>query len=167
MRRLPIFADIAPQRVGVTTVWFGSFDGLATSRLSELLPDGRRLIPNRLIRCVPVCGFFRAADWHPFSRPAAREPCILGPTLQYASCSRVQEAIGYAWYVPNGGGPRRSRRFRPGCGPVSADQVKVVFENDRVRVLHFNEPGHSKLPMHSHPAYVTVGFTSDHSKYMF
>jgi hypothetical protein len=50
---------------------------------------------------------------------------------------------------------------------LAPDQVKVVFENDRVRVLHFNEPAHSKLPMHSHPAYVTVGFTADHSKYTF
>src|SRR5712692_1789804 len=50
---------------------------------------------------------------------------------------------------------------------LAPDQVKVVFENDRVRVLHFNSPGHSKLPMHSHPAYVTVGFTTDHSKYTF
>ena len=46
-------------------------------------------------------------------------------------------------------------------------QVKVVFENDRVRVLHFTEPGHTKLPMHSHPAYVAVGFTADHDKYTF
>jgi quercetin dioxygenase-like cupin family protein len=50
---------------------------------------------------------------------------------------------------------------------LAPDQVKVVFENDRVRVLHFNEPEHGKLPMHSHPAYVTVGFTADHSKYTF
>ena len=50
---------------------------------------------------------------------------------------------------------------------LAPGQVKVVFENDRVRVLHFTEPGHSKLPMHSHPAYVTVGFTTDDSKYMF
>ncbi len=50
---------------------------------------------------------------------------------------------------------------------VAPDRVKVVFENDRVRVLHFNEPGHSKLPMHSHPAYVAVGFTNDDSKYTF
>jgi quercetin dioxygenase-like cupin family protein len=48
---------------------------------------------------------------------------------------------------------------------LAPDQVKVVFENDRVRVLHFNEPPHSKLPMHSHPDYVTVGFTTNHSKY--
>jgi|SRR5579862_460631 len=50
---------------------------------------------------------------------------------------------------------------------LAPDQVKVVFENDRVRVLHFTEPGHSKLPMHSHPAYVTVGFTTDNAKYTF
>ena len=50
---------------------------------------------------------------------------------------------------------------------LAPDQVKVVFENDHVRVLHFNEPGHSKLPMHSHPDYVTVGFTTDNSKYKF
>jgi len=51
--------------------------------------------------------------------------------------------------------------------PLAPDQVKVVFENDRVRVLHFTEPGHSKLPIHSHPAYVAVGFTTDNSKYTF
>lgn len=50
---------------------------------------------------------------------------------------------------------------------LAPDHVKVVFENDRVRVLHFNEPAHSTLPMHSHPAAVTVGFTTDHSKYTF
>jgi beta-alanine degradation protein BauB len=50
---------------------------------------------------------------------------------------------------------------------LAPDRVKVVFENDRVRVLHLNEPGHSKLPMHSHPAYVTAGFTTDRSKYTF
>src|SRR5450759_2621809 len=50
---------------------------------------------------------------------------------------------------------------------LAPGQVKVVFENDRVRVLHFTEPAHSKLPMHSHPAYVTVGFTTADSKYTF
>ncbi|MDP8980896.1 MAG: hypothetical protein M3O35_09925 [Acidobacteriota bacterium] len=50
---------------------------------------------------------------------------------------------------------------------LAPDQAKVVFENDRVRVLQFTEPGHGKLPMHSHPAYVSVGFTNDHSKYTF
>ena len=32
--QLPILSDIAPRRVDVTTVWFGSFDGLATNRQS-------------------------------------------------------------------------------------------------------------------------------------
>jgi len=50
---------------------------------------------------------------------------------------------------------------------LAPDQVKLVFENDRVRVLHFHEPGHSKLPMHSHPDYVAVAFTTNHSKYTF
>jgi len=50
---------------------------------------------------------------------------------------------------------------------LAPDRVKVVFENDRVRVLRFTEPPHSKLAMHSHPAYVTVGFTKDYSKYTF
>ena len=50
---------------------------------------------------------------------------------------------------------------------LAPDHVKVVFENDRVRVLQFNEPGHSKLAMHSHPDYVTVEFTADNSKYTF
>jgi len=55
--------------------------------------------------------------------------------------------------------------FAQDVAKLAPSQVKVVFENDRVRVLHFNLPEHSKLPMHSHPAYVTVGFTTDHSKY--
>lgn len=50
---------------------------------------------------------------------------------------------------------------------LAPERVKVLFENDQVRVLRFTEPGHSKLPMHSHPAYVTVAFTADHSKYTF
>ena len=50
---------------------------------------------------------------------------------------------------------------------LAPDQVKVVFENDRVRVLRFNEPPHSKLAMHSHPAYVAVGFTNGYSRYTF
>jgi len=50
---------------------------------------------------------------------------------------------------------------------VAPERVKVLFENDQVRVLRFSEPGHSKLPMHSHPPYVSVSFTADHSKYTF
>jgi len=50
---------------------------------------------------------------------------------------------------------------------LAPDQAKVVFENDRVRVLHFNLPAHSKLPMHSHPGYVIVSFRPTHTKYTF
>lgn len=50
---------------------------------------------------------------------------------------------------------------------LAPERVKVLVENDQVRVLQFTEPGHSKLPMHSHPAYVSVGFTADDSKYTF
>jgi len=57
--------------------------------------------------------------------------------------------------------------FAQDVAKLAPAQVKVVFENDRVRVLHFTEPGHNKLPMHSHSAYVAVGFTADHSKYTF
>jgi len=50
---------------------------------------------------------------------------------------------------------------------LAPERVKVLIENDQVRVLRFSEPGHSKLPMHSHPPYVSVAFTADYSKYMF
>src|ERR1035441_549761 len=50
---------------------------------------------------------------------------------------------------------------------LAPERVKVLFENDQVRVLRFSEPGHSKLPMHSHAAYVSVAFTADNSKYVF
>src|SRR5580765_3949697 len=57
--------------------------------------------------------------------------------------------------------------FAQDVAKLAPAQVKVVFENDRVRVLRFTEPGHTKLPMHSHPDYVAVGFTADHTKYTF
>ena len=57
--------------------------------------------------------------------------------------------------------------FAQDVAKLAPQHVKVLFENDRVRVLQFNEPGHTKLSMHSHPAYVAVGFTADHSKYTF
>jgi quercetin dioxygenase-like cupin family protein len=33
--------------------------------------------------------------------------------------------------------------------------VKVLLENDRVRVLDFHAKAGEKIPMHSHPAYVS------------
>lgn len=41
--------------------------------------------------------------------------------------------------------------------PVKAapKNFKVLLENDRVRVLDFHSTAGEKIPMHSHPAYVT------------
>jgi len=50
---------------------------------------------------------------------------------------------------------------------VAPERVKVIAENDQVRILHFTEAGHVKIPMHSHPAYVSVGFTNDDFRYTF
>ena len=38
---------------------------------------------------------------------------------------------------------------------VAPNNVKVLLENDRVRVLDFRAKAGEKIPMHSHPAYVT------------
>jgi quercetin dioxygenase-like cupin family protein len=58
----------------------------------------------------------------------------------------------------------------PKSPPVSLDPVKldpehhpVVFENDRVRVLHTLLPPHVKSPMHEHPHYVVVYLTELHT----
>ncbi len=41
--------------------------------------------------------------------------------------------------------------------PESGD-VKVLFENDDVRVAKANRPPGTKVPMHTHPAYVAYFF---------
>jgi beta-alanine degradation protein BauB len=46
-----------------------------------------------------------------------------------------------------------------------AGMVKVEYEDAQVRVLRFAEARGAKLPMHSHPAYVTVGLADDVSRY--
>ena len=38
---------------------------------------------------------------------------------------------------------------------VAPNNFKVLLENDRVRVLDFHSKGGEKIPMHSHPAYLT------------
>lgn len=48
-----------------------------------------------------------------------------------------------------------------------AGVVKVEYEDAQVRVLRFKEPPGSKLEMHSHPAYVSVGLTDDAFHYVF
>ncbi len=58
----------------------------------------------------------------------------------------------------------------PKSPPVALDPVKldpehhpVVFENDRVRVIHTLLPPHVKSPMHEHPHYVVVYLTELHT----
>ena len=46
---------------------------------------------------------------------------------------------------------------------VSPD-AKVLFENDRVRVLDVQHQPGGKEPMHSHPAYVAYSFTNSTAK---
>lgn len=48
-----------------------------------------------------------------------------------------------------------------------AGMVKVEYEDAQMRVLRFKEPPGSKLEMHSHPAYVSVGLTDDAFHYVF
>ena len=48
-----------------------------------------------------------------------------------------------------------------------AGAVKVEYEDAQIRVLRFTEPAGSKLPMHSHPAYVAIGLTADSARYTF
>jgi beta-alanine degradation protein BauB len=38
---------------------------------------------------------------------------------------------------------------------VAPNNFTVLLENDEVRVLDFHSKGGEKIPMHSHPAYVT------------
>ena len=38
---------------------------------------------------------------------------------------------------------------------VAPSNFKVLLENDQVRVLDFHSKGGEKIPMHSHPAYLT------------
>jgi beta-alanine degradation protein BauB len=46
---------------------------------------------------------------------------------------------------------------------VDPDNVKVVFENDQIRVLHARYAPHEKLAMHSHPSRVVVYITDMHA----
>jgi len=50
---------------------------------------------------------------------------------------------------------------------LAPDKAFVEFENAQVRVLRFKEPAGSKLPMHSHPAYVAIGLTNDYARYTY
>ena len=45
---------------------------------------------------------------------------------------------------------------------VDPKHCKVEFENDQVRALRWNLGAHEKIPMHEHPAHVTVYLTDAH-----
>ncbi len=42
---------------------------------------------------------------------------------------------------------------------VSPDHFKVLLENERVRVLDFHSTAGVKIPMHSHPAYISYSIS--------
>jgi quercetin dioxygenase-like cupin family protein len=42
---------------------------------------------------------------------------------------------------------------------VSPDHFKVLLENERVRVLDFHSSTGVKIPMHSHPAYISYSIS--------
>ena len=48
---------------------------------------------------------------------------------------------------------------------VAPKQCKLVFENDQVRVLRWNVGPHEKIPMHEHPAMVSVFLTGGHTRF--
>ena len=48
---------------------------------------------------------------------------------------------------------------------VAPDVAKVLFENDRLRVLEIKLKRRQKMPMHYHPASVIYALTSDRAKF--
>jgi quercetin dioxygenase-like cupin family protein len=44
---------------------------------------------------------------------------------------------------------------------VAPGNFKVLLENDRVRVLDFHGKAGEKIPMHSHPAYISYTITGN------
>ena len=49
---------------------------------------------------------------------------------------------------------------------VAPKNVKVVFENDRVRVIEVRIKPGEKIPMHSHPANVTIALSTFKGKWV-
>ena len=47
----------------------------------------------------------------------------------------------------------------------SPDKYKVIFENDKVRVLDVRLKAGDKSPMHSHPDYIIYSFTDSTAKF--
>jgi quercetin dioxygenase-like cupin family protein len=61
----------------------------------------------------------------------------------------------------------KSGKTEKGADAVKVDSkhFKVRLNNARVRVLEFTAKPHEKVPMHSHPDYVTYNFTSGKTKF--
>jgi quercetin dioxygenase-like cupin family protein len=49
---------------------------------------------------------------------------------------------------------------------VSPKNVKVVFENDKVRVIEVRIKPGEKIPVHSHPAHVTIALSDFKGKWI-
>ena len=49
----------------------------------------------------------------------------------------------------------------------SPDKYKVIFENNKMRVLDVHLKSGGKSPMHSHPNYLVYSFTSGSVKFTF
>lgn len=47
---------------------------------------------------------------------------------------------------------------------ADADHIKVVFENDQIRVLHYSYKPGDKSPIHAHPASVIIALTDQNAK---
>ena len=47
---------------------------------------------------------------------------------------------------------------------ADADHIKVVFENEQVRVLHYSYKPGDKSPIHTHPANVIIALTDQDAK---
>lgn len=48
---------------------------------------------------------------------------------------------------------------------VAANECKVEFENEQVRVLRWKVGPHTKNAMHEHPAMVTIALTDGHTRF--
>jgi beta-alanine degradation protein BauB len=59
------------------------------------------------------------------------------------------------------------KKTPPGADPtkVAADAYKVVLENEHIRVLEMQAKEGTKIPMHSHPAYVAYDVTTVKAKF--
>ena len=60
-----------------------------------------------------------------------------------------------------------SNGFAEDMAKVAPKFVKVLLDNEHVRVLEVNAKAGDKIPMHSHPGYFVYSFTNGKSKDIF